>query len=117
LIGNYSSPFQFGFQFYEKVTKTLCENVVMISDDEQDLFENARQHVADAVSTLVADGPHPALVCAAILSEVSFVISGKDFWGDERPCRRDFQGYWNLLWRLQEKAFTELADNMSAPTL
>ena len=89
----------------------------MISDDEQNLFEDAREHVADAISTLITDGPHSALVCAAILSEVSFVISGKDFWGDERPNRRDFQGYWNLTWQLQEKAFAELEITASAPSL
>ena len=89
----------------------------MLNDDEQNLFEDAREHVADAVSTLITDGVHPALVCAAILSEVSFVITRKDFWGDERPSRLDFQGYWNLTWRLQEKAFSELSDTALAPSL
>jgi hypothetical protein len=68
----------------------------MINDDEQNLFEDAREHVAAAISTLITDGPHPALVCAAILSEVSFVITREDFWGDDRPSRLDFQGFWNL---------------------
>ena len=89
----------------------------MLNDDEQNLFEDAREHVADAVETLIAEGPHPALVCAAILSEISFTITTKDFWGDERPDRLDFQGYWNLVWRLQEKAFGELTDTLSAPSL
>jgi hypothetical protein len=69
----------------------------MINDDEQNLFEDAREHVADAISTLITDGPHPALVCAAILSEVSSRITKKDFWGVERPDRLDFQGYWNIV--------------------
>jgi hypothetical protein len=89
----------------------------MINNDEQNLFEDAREHVADAVSTLVTEGPHPALICAAILSEVSSRITKKDFWGDERPGRLDFQGYWNLVWALQEKAFAELSENLSTPTL
>ena len=89
----------------------------MISDDEQTMFEDTRQCVADAISTLITDGPHSALVYAAILSEISCHITAADFWGDERPDHIDFQGYWNLLWRLQEKAFSELSDTTSAPSL
>jgi hypothetical protein len=89
----------------------------MISDDKQNLFEDTREHVADAITALIDDGRHPALVYAAILSEISFVITGEDFWGDHRPSRLDFQGYWNIAWQLQERAFVELADNMSAPSL
>jgi len=80
----------------------------VISEDEQEIFENARQHVADLLSDLVETDVHPALIYAAILSEISFRIDDKDFWGDERHDRFDFQGYWNLQWRLQEKAFSEL---------
>jgi hypothetical protein len=89
----------------------------MLNDDEQDMFENSRQQVADAISTLVSNGPHPALVCAAILSEVSFVITAGEFWGDERPSRLDFQGYWNITWQLQEKAFSDLEGTASTPSL
>jgi len=80
-------------------------------------FESAREHVADAISTLITDGPHRALICAAILSEISCRITTKDFWGDERPSRLDFQGYWNITWQLQEKAFSDLEGTASTPSL
>jgi hypothetical protein len=114
-IRNYPN---FGFELYlnVEITNNLFGDVAVLDDDEQNLFEDARERAADAISTLITDGPHPALVCAAILSEVSFLITHKDFWGDERPSRLDFQGYWNLTWQLQEKAFAELADNMPAPS-
>jgi hypothetical protein len=89
----------------------------MLSYDEQEMFETTRQNVADALSDLAENGIHPALIYAAILSDISCKITAQDFWGDERPDRRDFQGFWNLTWRLQEKAFSELADTLSAPNL
>jgi len=100
-----------------RCASAVRESTAMISDDEQNLFEDAREHVADAVSALVTDGPHHALTYAAILSEVSSRITKKDFWDDERPNCSDFQGYWNLTWRLQEKAFAELEITASAPSL
>jgi hypothetical protein len=80
----------------------------MIDDDEQETFDAARRYVADTISTLADDGPHPSLVYAAILSEISCKISAADFWGTEKPNHGDFGGYWNVMWRLREKAFAEL---------
>jgi hypothetical protein len=89
----------------------------MLSYDEQQMFENTRQYVADALSDLAENGIHPALIYAALLSEISIAITGDQSWGDERPDHIDFQGYWNITWRLQEKAFADLSDTASAPSL
>jgi hypothetical protein len=80
----------------------------MIDDNEQEKFEGARQYVADAVSTLANDGLHPSLVYAAILSEIACEMTTAGFWGTEKPDYHDFRGYWNVMWRLREKAFAEL---------
>jgi hypothetical protein len=113
-IRNYPT-FGFGLYLNVEITNNLFGDVAVLDDDEQNLFEDTREHVADAIATLIEDGAHPALICAAILSEISSRITHKDFWGDERPCRLDFQGYWNITWQLQE--FSELSDNTSALSL
>ena len=79
----------------------------MLNEDEQNIFEDARQHVADAITALVDDGAHPALIYATVLSEISSRITAKDFWGDKRPDRLDFQGNWRSARTPQEKAFIE----------
>jgi hypothetical protein len=107
-MGNYPRP-GFGLYLNEQITRNRGGGAAMLSYDEQEMFETTRQYVADALSDLAENSIHPALICAAILSEVSFVITRKDFWGGQRPDRLDFQGYWNITWRLQEKAFAELA--------
>jgi hypothetical protein len=81
----------------------------MIDHDEQELFESTKQRVADVVSMLVDDGPHPALIFAAMMSAISEAITTERFWGAETPDFTHLQGYLNLMWMLQAKAFSDLA--------
>jgi len=81
----------------------------MIDYDEQGLFDGTKERVADAISTLVDDGTHPALVYAAMMSIISEAITTEGFWGDEVSSFTDLRGYWNVMWRLTQKTFTELA--------
>ena len=80
----------------------------MLNDDEQAMFEITRQNVADAVSTLITDGHHPALIYAAMMSEISAAITTSGFLGTEEHDAVESRGYWNLMWLLQERAFAEL---------
>ena len=81
----------------------------MIGLDEQELFESTKQKVADAVSMLVNDGPCPALIYAAMVSLISAEMMAEGFWGDEVPDFTDLRGCWNVVWRLTQKAFTDLS--------
>ena len=81
----------------------------MIDYDEQGLFDATKQRITDAVSMLVDDGTHPSLVYAAMMSVISAEMMAEGFWGDEVCSFTDLRGFWNLLWRLQEKAFADLA--------
>jgi hypothetical protein len=106
-VGNYPRS-DFGLYLNEQIREDFGGGAAMLNDDEQGMFETTSQNVADAVSTLITDGPHPALIYAAMMSEISTAITTPGFWGTEEPDAFEFRGYWNLMWRLQEKAFFEL---------
>ena len=81
--------------------------------DEQDLFDSTKQDVADTISPMIEKGIHPALIYAAIMAVVLEAITTEGFWDDDPPGFEDIRGFGNLMWKLQEKAFAELAAGSS----
>ena len=52
---------------------------------------------------------HPALIYATILAVVLETITTEGFWDGAPPNLEEIRGPGSLMWKLQEKAFAELA--------
>jgi hypothetical protein len=85
----------------------------MISDEEQELFDTTKELATDTISTLIEDAPHPALVYVALMSVIFEVITTEGFWDGNLPRFKDLRGFGNLMWKLREKAFADLATDSS----
>jgi hypothetical protein len=89
----------------------------MIDYGEQKLFEATKAYIADVLATMIDEGPHPDLTFAAVMLVISEAITTEGYWGDDRPDFMAFHGFWNLMRRLQEKAFADLSADQPAPPL
>ncbi len=88
---------------------------MMISDEEQDLFETTKAEAVDAISTLASAEHNPALTYAAMMSVLLETITSEGFWNDEPPTFSDIRGFGNVMWKLTQKAFTNIAADGPVP--
>ena len=89
----------------------------MIDDHENEIFVTTKAEVADAISTLANAEHDPALIYAAMMSIIFDAIMTEGFWDDDPPGFEDIRGFGNLMWRLRQKAFTDIAAGSSAMTI
>jgi hypothetical protein len=81
----------------------------MSTDEKQDPLETAKAEVADTISTLANAEHHPVLIYAAMMSVILEIIMTEGFWEDGPPSFEDIRGFGNLMWKLRQTAFADIA--------